>query len=80
MKRLINSASSEVRLPRAGVMTNEEVLGLSVEKLCSLSLEDLKKLVDYAGHRIVETRNVEPDYTLWSEFFEKASGALYGYL
>ena len=80
MKTVLNSANSEVRLPHAGVMKNEEILGLSVEKLCSLSNDDLKKLEDYAGNRIAETKDSKLDYILWSEFFEKVSDALYGYL
>ena len=59
-------------------MDREQVLKLKVEDLCAMSNDDLKKLVDYAGHRMVETTGDER--RRWGKLFDDASAALYGYL
>ncbi len=73
---------TEVKLPSGQVLANEEILKLTVEELCKLDTDDLKKLVDYAGHRIYEAKQAENKEISdkWKNFFEQASGALYGYL
>ena len=57
---------------------DEQILNLKVDDLCKMSNEELKKLVDYSGHRIVDAPEEEKDR--WREMFELASAALYGYL
>ena len=59
-------------------MDREQILTLKVEDLCEMSNDDLKKLVDYAGHRMVETTGDER--RRWGKLFDDASAALYGYL
>ncbi|MBQ8870566.1 MAG: hypothetical protein IJ019_04235 [Alphaproteobacteria bacterium] len=59
-------------------MDSEQVLTLKVEDMCAMSHDDLKKLVDYAGHRMVETTGDER--RRWGKLFDDASAALYGYL
>lgn len=73
---------TEVKLPSGQVLTNEEVLKLTVEELCKFDTNDLKKLVDYAGHRMYEAEKAgeKEIHDNWGCFFELASGALYGYL
>jgi len=73
---------TEVKLPSGQVLANEEVLKLTVEDLCKLDTDDLKKLVDYAGHRMYEAEQAENKEIndKWKNFFEQVSGALYGYL
>lgn len=73
---------TEVKLPSGQVLTNEEVLKLTVEELCKFDTDDLKKLVDYAGHRMYEADKAgeKEIHDSWGCFFELASGALYGYL
>ena len=59
-------------------LSNEQILNLKVEDLCKMSNDELKKLVDYSGHRIVDAPEEEKDR--WRKMFELASAALYGYL
>ncbi|MBE6451718.1 MAG: hypothetical protein E7016_07150 [Alphaproteobacteria bacterium] len=58
-------------------LSDEQLLNMKIEDLCKLSHDDLKKLVDYAGHRMVETSGDEK--ARWGKLFEDASAALFGY-
>lgn len=75
-------SNTEVYLPSGKVLTNEDVLSLKVEEYCDLDSEDLRKIIDYAGHRMYDA-NMEGSsevYEEWNKVFELASATLYGYL
>ena len=73
-----NNDSSKLTLDDGKTLDYEQILHLDAKTLSTMSEKNLKLLLNYAGHRIVDAS--DEDKPLWRNYFELVNECIFGHM